>query len=232
MNTTRSTHRRILPAALVLAAVLLVPGIAQAQQFAWFNGQLLGIWKTTMSVGAAVRGGNADPQLVGAGAGHSNPVTGEGPEFPGAHGGVGVNDDPELNFKKGDLVSAPVSFLSEFTVRHRSGQGFFLRVRAWYDMALESTDVAHGSVVSAYETNSRLSDAGFLGAAKFKGIDIMRTVRSLGPARSMLIRQRRPSRCSARRRLSIMRDQSPGPSWAQLMRMQVMPLRNSSCTSS
>jgi len=172
MNNTLPTHRRVLPALLVLAAVLVVPAVAQAQQYAWFNGKLLGMWKTTMSVGAAVRGGDADPQLVGAGAGQTNPITGAGPEFPGARGGVGVNDDPELNFKKGDLVSAPVSFLSELTLRHSSGQGVFLRVRAWYDMALESTNVAHGSVVGSYETNSRLNDAGFLGAAKFKGIDI------------------------------------------------------------
>jgi hypothetical protein len=165
MTTTLSTHRRVLPAILVLAAVLVLPAVAQAQQYAWFNGKLLGIFKSTITVGAAVRGGKADPQLVGAGAGQTG-------EFPGASGAVGVNDDPELNFRKGDLVSAPMSILSELTLRHRSGQGVFLRVRAWYDMALEAKDVSHGNVTGGYQTNTRLDDTNFLGAARFQGIDI------------------------------------------------------------
>ena len=167
MTTTSSTHTRALPAILVLAAMLLAPASAQAQQFAWFDGKLLGIWKSTFTVGGAIRGSDADPQLIGAGAGQ-----GDDPEFPGASGGVGVNDDPNMNFKKGDLVSAPMSLLSEVTLRHSSGQGVFVRVRAWYDMTLESKDVSHGNVTGGYETNTRLDDSGFIGAAKFKGIDI------------------------------------------------------------
>ena len=63
MNITHSIHRRILPAILVLAAVLCAPAIAHAQQFAWFNGKLLGIFKSTMTIGAASRSGTPpDPR--------------------------------------------------------------------------------------------------------------------------------------------------------------------------
>lgn len=53
----------------------------------------------------------------------------------------------------------------------------------------------------------------------------------MGPARSMLILQGRPSSRSARRTLAMIRDQTCGPSWAQLMRAQVIPLRSSAATS-
>jgi hypothetical protein len=168
MNTTHSIHRRVLPALLVLAAVFLMPAIAQAQQFAWLNGKLLGIFKSTMTVGAASRSGTPQPQLVGAGAGQ-----GDNPEFPGASGAVGVNDDGNLNFPRRDqLLTAPMTWTGELTLRHSSGQGVFLRVRAWYDMVLESRNVPHGSGMTSYTPNTRLTDAGNIGAAKFTGIDI------------------------------------------------------------
>ena len=48
-------------------------------------------------------------------------------------------------------------------------------------------------------------------------------VRSFGPPRSIRTRQRRPDSRRARRRCSIMRPQTSGWSWAQLIRMQSMP---------
>lgn len=168
-TATGTTHdRHALTALLVLAVLLLAPVRAHAQEYVWLNGQLTGVWKTILTMGAAIRGRDADPQLVGAGAG-----LGDNPEFPGASGAVGVSDDAQLNFPKaGALVSAPMTLNTEFSLRHRSGSGFFIRVRAWYDLALKGNDRAHGNVPNVYTANSRISDAGFDGAAGFAGIDV------------------------------------------------------------
>jgi hypothetical protein len=169
MTTSATTHhRRAFPALLLLAAVLLVPATAHAQQFALFKGKVLGIWKSTLTIGAGSRSGTPQTQLVGAGAGQ-----GDNPEFPGAYGAVGVNDDANLNFpNRGELFSAPMTWTSELNLRHSSGQGVFVRVLAWYDMVLEGKDVPHGSGPNRYQPNSRLSDKGNIGAGKFAGLDI------------------------------------------------------------
>ena len=184
MNYSTTTHHRrvLLPALFVLVAFMLVPVQADAQEYVWFNGRLTGVWKTFFTVGAAVRARDAQTQLVGAGSVK---------EFPGASGAVGVNDDSELNFPSaGDLVSAPMTLNTEFSLRHPSGNGFFIRVRAWYDMALEGNNVAHGNGPSVYTANSRLSDAGFEGAAKFAGIDVYDAfffgIYKVGPSRVAL----------------------------------------------
>ncbi len=125
----------------------------------------MGVWKTTLTLGTGFRGGTPQPQLVGAGAGQTG-------EFPGATGGVAVNDDAQLNFPNhGDLFAAPLTLTSELTLRHKSGQGVFGRVRAWYDLRLESYDAPHGNGPNAYTPSIRLQDANNLGAGKFKGIE-------------------------------------------------------------
>jgi hypothetical protein len=149
---------------VLVAAFLLLPVTGRAEQFAWGQGKWLGVWKTVLTFGASFRAGTPQNQLVGAGARD---------EFPGATGAVGVNDDAQLNFPDyGELVSAPLTLTSELNLSHRSGQGVFVRARAWYDMRLESFDAPHGNSSNGYTANSRLVDTGNLGAGKFKGIDI------------------------------------------------------------
>jgi hypothetical protein len=184
INQSMTTRLGI--AAFVLAALTAAP--VHATEFALGEGSWVGVWKTTLTQGLGVRNGTPQAQLVGAGAGQSY-APGAWPgspggialEFPGAHGGVGVNDDAQLNFKQYDVFSAPLALSSELSLRHRTGQGLFLRVRAWYDLALESQNTRHGNSPGGYLTsmgsdgidrNIHLSDDGFLGAAKFKGIDI------------------------------------------------------------
>ena len=165
MTISTTTLRRALPAALALAALLLAAGPARANQFALAQGKVVGVWKTTLTLGTGFRGGTPQPQLVGAGAGQTG-------EFPGATGGVAVNDDAQLNFPNhGDLFAAPLTLTSELTLRHKSGQGVFGRVRAWYDLRLESYDAPHGNGPNAYTPGIRLEDANNIGAGKFKGIE-------------------------------------------------------------
>jgi hypothetical protein len=167
MTLSKKTHdRRALPAVIVLAALLLTPAVVSANQFALAKGKVVGVWKTTLTLGAGFRAGTPQTQLVGAGAGQSG-------EFPGATGAVGVNDDAQLNFPNyGDLFAAPLSLTSELNLHHKSGQGVFVRARAWYDMRLEAYDAPHGNAGNAYTPNVRLVDQGNIGAARFKGFDI------------------------------------------------------------
>jgi hypothetical protein len=151
--------------ALALLALVALP--ANAGQFALFGGSVAGIWKTTVAVGSGYRAHDVnDPQLIGAGAGQTG-------EFPNAHGAVQVNDDPELNFPHtGDRYSSPLTLVSELSLIHNSGQGVFVRVRAWYDMVLMGNNVPHGSGPNMFTPNSRLVDHDFVGAAKFQGFDV------------------------------------------------------------
>jgi hypothetical protein len=167
MTFSKTAHDlRALPAAFGVAALLLAPAAAGANQFALAKGKVVGVWKTTLTLGAGFRAGTPQAQLVGAGAGQSG-------EFPGAAGAVGVNDDAQLNFPEyGDLFAAPMSLTSELTLRHSSGHGIFVRARAWYDLRLESYDAPHGNSANAYTPDIRLVDTGNIGAGKFKGIDI------------------------------------------------------------
>ena len=155
--TTTARKLTVRAASLVLAALLAVP--AHATEFALGEGSWVGVWKTTLTQGVGVRNGVAQAQLVGAGAGQTYPAGtfpgspgGIPMEFPGAHGGVGVNDDAQLNFKYGDVFSAPLALSSELSLRHRTGQGLFVRVRAWYDLALESQNTRHGNSPGGYLT--------------------------------------------------------------------------------
>jgi len=126
---------------VVLALLAFVPSPTRAGQFGLFGGKVAGVWKSTMTVASGYRAVDVtDPQLIGAGAGQNG-------EWPGAQGAVGVNDDPQLNFPhSGDRYSSPAMLVSELSLFHQSGQGIFIRVRGWYDMALEGENVPHGTV--------------------------------------------------------------------------------------
>ena len=169
MNNYPSTQtiRRGIPALLVLTGLLWLPATVQADQFALFKGDVLLVTKTTVAFGVAFRNTDARCQLIGAGSGQ-----GDDPEFPCASGAVGVNDDSNLNFEKGDAVSAPITLVSDFTVRHKSGTGVFVRLRGWYDTVLENKEMPHGTASTSYVPNTKIDDSGYIGAQKSKGFEI------------------------------------------------------------
>ncbi len=169
MNPTLSTRtlRRALPTLLALAALLALPATTRAGQYSLFGGDVLAVTKTTAAFGVAFRNADAQCQLIGAGSGQ-----GEVPEFPCASGAVGVNDDPNLNFEKGDAVSAPVTLVSELTLRHKSGTGIFLRLRGWYDTVLDNKEMPHGTGSTSFEPDTKIDDSGYIGAQKFSGFEI------------------------------------------------------------
>ena len=144
-NSTTLTTRRAIPALLALTALLWLPATAGAGQYSLFKGDVIALTKTTVAFGVAFRNANADCQLIGAGAGQ-----GDDPEFPCASGAVAVNDDPNINFQKGDALSAPITVVSDFTFRHKSGTGVFFRLRGWYDTVLDNKKMPHGTPSTAF----------------------------------------------------------------------------------
>lgn len=156
---------------LVVAVLAAASTPARAAEFGLFDNQLSAVWKTQLTLGVAWRNYDPDPQHVGAGARAPTPGFPNG-EFPGATGAVGVNDEPNLNFPdKYDMVSAPLTIVSEISLIHPSGQGVFVRARLWYDLFLKGEDVPHGNATNSFTANSRLSDDGHLGAARYNGGD-------------------------------------------------------------
>ena len=66
------------------------------------NDDVRAAWNNVIAVGAGVRMHNPDAALIGFN--NAN-------QYPGAKSPVAVADDGNLNYRKGDVVSAPVSWL-------------------------------------------------------------------------------------------------------------------------
>ena len=78
------------------------------------NEDIRGVWNTSVVVAAAVRARSADKQLVG---------QGNASEYPGAHGAVTSADDGNLNYQKGDLISAPLVYTTDLELRYKNRFG-------------------------------------------------------------------------------------------------------------
>jgi hypothetical protein len=104
------------------------------------NDDIRGAWNNTLAVGAAIRASNPDAQFVGAN---------NADQFPGAKGASSTADDGNLNFRKGDVTTAPLTLLSDVEIRYRNQYGVVARARAWYDMQLKNHGVPHGHLANA-----------------------------------------------------------------------------------
>jgi hypothetical protein len=128
------------------------------------NDDVQGYWNTTIAAGVAYRNGTPQAQLVGAG--NAN-------QFPGAAGAVTVNDDSNLNYPHGSIVSQPVTLVSELSMSYERRFGIFARVRGWYDYALENHGVPHGHVPNSYVPGAALDDSGFYSANQFQNFELL-----------------------------------------------------------
>lgn len=106
-------------------------------------------------------------------------VNAKNAELVGAHtsgrpniSGAADVDDGRLNWRKGDIVSSPITLLSETSFKYER-YGAFLQAKAWYDYALNHTKVPHGHSLNGYERDARLNDDGFHRLAQFKGIELL-----------------------------------------------------------
>ncbi len=147
-----------------LLCVLAAPGASVLAVGFQVNDQIRGAWNNTIAAGAALRANDPDAALVG----FNNAA-----RYPGARGAVSVADDGNLNFRKGDVVSAPLLWLSDLEIRYRNQYGLFVRARAWYDIQLEGHGVPHGHTPNGYVPGAKLDDSNFYNANKFSGAELL-----------------------------------------------------------
>jgi hypothetical protein len=149
-----------------LATVLLLAYGAQAGAFEFeTEGGWKGSFNNTLSVSSSWRAeapssglySNADGIHAGYG--------------PGGTGGSNT-DSGTLNWDKGDRFSTPFKLLSELSLR-KGEMGGFLRVKAWYDQALNDEAVRAGNGDQNHTPNARLSDASQPSLNKYDGIELL-----------------------------------------------------------
>ena len=106
--------------ALAVMLVLSAAGSSQAYQFKNESGSVSGSFDTTISIGAMWRMQDQDPSLIGITNGGTSRSVNE--------------DDGDLNYDRGDLVSGLVKVTHEFDVKY-GNYGVFLRGYYFYDYA-------------------------------------------------------------------------------------------------
>jgi len=162
MKMTYTFTCRPLVTLLVLGTAL--PSLpVQALPFE-INDDFRGVWNNSVVVAAAVRARSADKQLVGQG--NSN-------QYPGAYGAVTASDDGNLNYQKGDLISAPLVYTTDLELRYQNSYGVYGKMRSWYDYAGENQEVAHGNTANGYQSNAKFDDSDYYNYNKFSGYEVL-----------------------------------------------------------
>ncbi len=92
--------------------------------------------------------------------------------YEGGKASTSVNDDGNLNFKKGEMFSLIFKGRHDLGVDFGS-YGVFTRVRYWYDYELEEGDRHHGNGLNGYVEDEPLDDSEFHDFAKSSGAEIM-----------------------------------------------------------
>jgi hypothetical protein len=111
-------------------------------------------WTADMSMGGIWRTMNANPAL------YSKPY--------GGTAGDG-NQDGDLNYAKGAVVSSPFMVSGEFQIKHDTF-GLVIGGKAWYDTTLENKTVPVGSANNGFVANTKLDDTGYASLSRFSGV--------------------------------------------------------------
>lgn len=118
---------------------------------------------TTVSLGQGWRTEDRDPLLIGSNAGARIGIVG----FPGVS-----TDDANANYGKGDTFTRVLKFVTDIEAR-RGKHGAVVRVKGWYDDALQNDAVPWGNFINQYVANTSLGDDGFDGLSRFSGIEVL-----------------------------------------------------------
>ena len=89
-----------------------------------------------------------------------------------AAGYVGGSDTANANFKKGDRYSTLFKFISELSM-HKGDVGGLLRVKGWYDQALNNNNPRYGNQPNGYRNDIPLSDDTFPNLNRFDGVALL-----------------------------------------------------------
>lgn len=169
MSSSNNRPRaRFKPATLVVAPLAWAIALSvHAADFQW--GDVTGRANGSVSVGAIWGAENPSSSLVYQG--NANSV---GRGSPGDYNPTGSrnSDDGRLNFRKGDMVSSPITLLGELELNWQN-YGVFLRGKAWYDYTLSNHNVDFGHSANGYDHNAKLDDSHFDELAKFQGLALL-----------------------------------------------------------
>ena len=165
MNKT-AMQRLPVRTALASAMLLAFSGSALAFEFDLEDG-VKGSWNNTISFGANWRMTRPNAGLYSQPDGARLGLTG------GKRGSGGsATDSGNLNYEKGDVVNAPLQLLSDFAIS-KGDLGAFVRVKAWYDVAMENKDRPYGNASNSYAKGEPLSDSGQPDLLKYSGIALL-----------------------------------------------------------
>ncbi|MEM9045949.1 MAG: DUF1302 family protein, partial [Pseudomonadota bacterium] len=84
-----------------------------------------------------------------------------------------TTDDGNLNFDKGDVVSAPITVVADAEFNYRDDVGFFIRGKGVYDAALENRNVPFGHSPNGFVPNTGLNDENFNTLAQFATVAVL-----------------------------------------------------------
>jgi hypothetical protein len=143
-------RRSTVLAAAIGTALAAYAGGAQALEFEFDNGTRIN-WNTTLSVGTSWRAESPHPYLYTRADGALIGKWSGDPLMPGEYAKKGdglagnqAGGDGNLNWGKGDRFSTPFKIISDVEIK-KGNFGGLLRVKAWYDEALNSGDVRVGN---------------------------------------------------------------------------------------
>jgi hypothetical protein len=155
-SEAKNRDRRNTVLAAVIGTVLAgYAGSAAALDFEFDNGTTVN-WNTTLSFGASWRANDpnrllytrADGSLIGKYSGvplSPGQAVGPGDGLAGNHAG----DIGDLNYAKGDIFSMPFKLISDVEVKNGKFGGL-LRIKAWYDEALNNNNVRIGNGANGF----------------------------------------------------------------------------------
>ncbi|MDH0639349.1 DUF1302 domain-containing protein [Pseudomonas sp. GD03860] len=163
----------LLSAAIASAVAMMAAPVHATTTFEFGDGWQ-GDLSSSLSLASSWRSRNPDSKLV-------IPATGALVGISGGTGGAPI-DEGNVNYKRGDAFSTQLKLISELGVK-KGDLGVFVRAKAWYDYALNDTDVRYGSQNNGYNdyslaTNSLgrkkpLSDKGFERLNRFDGVYLL-----------------------------------------------------------
>jgi hypothetical protein len=145
--------------ALFASIALLGPVEVLSAEFSvgdW-NGSFTGL----VTLGTMVREKDGDPTLI-------NQANGQAIGVRATSTGGMNGDSGNLNFRQGDAVSTVVKAYADLAVKRQTA-GISLRVKAWYDYALQDRDVPWGNYPNGLHGDTQLGDNGFPHRARFSG---------------------------------------------------------------
>jgi hypothetical protein len=143
-------RRNTLLAGVIGSVLAAYAGSASAIEFELDNGVRIN-WNTTVSAGASWRAENPHPYLYTRADGSLIGLWSGAPLFPGQYAkpgdGLAGNQaagDGNLNWDKGDRFSTPFKLITDVEIK-KGSYGALLRVKAWYDQALNGHNVRVGN---------------------------------------------------------------------------------------